>query len=136
MENVQISNDITVYCITATSYPEGVLEAHQQLHALVPFSPQRHYFGISCPNQKGIIIYKSAATELVVGDLSTHGLSPFIIPKGYYACITIQDFRKNIADIGTAFQNILHSQQIDPQGFCLEWYQGQNDVRCMVRLRD
>jgi hypothetical protein len=32
-------NDIKVFYVTATSFPNGILAPHQKLHALIPFSP-------------------------------------------------------------------------------------------------
>ena len=51
----------------AKSFPEGILEAHQTLHALVPYSQNRKYFGISRP-ENGNIVYKAAAEELIEGE--------------------------------------------------------------------
>ena len=44
----------------------------------LPMCPGVYYFH----DEKGKIIYKAAADELVQGDLSKHGLEKFIIPKG------------------------------------------------------
>ena len=88
METYELENDIEVFCVTAKSFPDGVLEAHQALHALVPFSSERKYFGISYPNKEGNIIYKAAANELDKGDLSKHGLESFVIKKGKYILLT------------------------------------------------
>jgi hypothetical protein len=130
----ELKEDIEVFCVTATSFPDGVLQAHQTLHALVPFSTERKYFGISYPEKPGSIIYKAAANELEQGDLSKHGLEHFTIKKGKYICILIEDFMKDIPAIGKAFQELITQPGIDPNGCCVEWYTNEKDVRCMVRL--
>src|SRR5882762_3540834 len=99
MENYILSEDIKVFCVMASSFPEGVLAAHQKLHSLVPFSPQRKYFGISRPD-KGVVTYKAAAEELDKGELQKHGLEEFVIRKGNYVSVVIHDFMKNIPEIG------------------------------------
>jgi hypothetical protein len=38
METRKMDKDIVVFYVEASSFPEGVLAAHQQLHAMVPFS--------------------------------------------------------------------------------------------------
>lgn len=134
MEHYTLDHDFQVFCIAAESFPDKVLEAHQQLHQLVPYSQQRNYFGISRP-EKGRIIYKAAADELEQGDLSKHGLEKFTIPKGKYISITIQNFMENIPAIGQAFEELTSYPGIDPQGYCIEWYLTGNDVKCMVRLK-
>jgi hypothetical protein len=121
--------------VTASSFPEGVTAAHEKLRALAPARSERRYFGISHPDEKGVIIYKAAAEELEPGELSKQGLEKFVIPNGDYACIVIKDYLKDPSQIGKAFDTILHNAPYDPKGFCLEWYTGDRDVRCMVRLR-
>lgn len=63
METVIIEKDIQIVCLTAKSFPEGIQDAHQQLHAIIPFSKERRYFGLSRP-ENGIIVYKAAAEVL------------------------------------------------------------------------
>jgi hypothetical protein len=63
MEKFMLNNNIKVFCVTAKSFPYGVLEAHQTLHSLAPYTKERKYFGKSRP-VNGVIVYKSAAEEL------------------------------------------------------------------------
>ncbi len=136
MENYILEKDIVVFYITATSYPDGVLTAHQKMHSYVTYNESRNYFGISAPDKTGTIIYKSAAEELKKGEFSTHNLPQFIIKKGNYIFIDINDFMKDIPAIGKAFDELISNPAIDPQGCCVEWYLSQNHVRCMVRLNN
>jgi predicted transcriptional regulator YdeE len=135
MENYVLENDITVFCITATSFPAGVMAAHKELHSLVPFSTERKYFGISRANEKGEIIYKAAAEELIKGELEKHGLEKVVLKKGNYLSAEIHDYMKDLPSIGKTFQEMISQPTIDPQGWCVEWYLSQEDVRCMVRLK-
>jgi hypothetical protein len=120
MENYVLENDITVFCITATSFPAGVMAAHKELHSLVPFSTERKYFGISRANEKGEIIYKSAAEELNKGELEKHDLEKIVLKKGNYLSVEIHDFMKDIPAIGKTFQEMIAHPGIDPQGWCVE----------------
>jgi len=133
VENYNLEKDIKVFCIAAKSFPDGVLEAHQSLHSLVPYSPDRKYFGISRP-EKGVIVYKSASEELEKGEFSKHGLEEFKIKKGKYISIVIKDFMKNIPAIGKAFKELTSLKEIDPNGYCIELYQNDDELRCMVKL--
>lgn len=132
MKEYFLANDIEVFCVAAKSFPDGVLEAHQKLHSFIPFSTDRKYFGLSRAEKK-IIIYKAAAGELISGELSKHNLEKFVIPKGKYHSIIIQNFMQNIPAIGKAFETILSHRNIDPNGICVEWYVNDKDVQCMVR---
>ena len=135
MENFKIQYDIPIFCIQAASFPSGVKDAHEQLHSLVPFNKERNYFGISSPNENGEIIYKAAITELTKDELAQFQLEKFTIPKGDYLCEEIEIFMENVSVIGATFQKMIQNPDIDPSGFCLEWYISDNSVRCMVKLK-
>jgi hypothetical protein len=134
MEHYELAQDIKVYCVRSESFPEGVLTAHQELHKLVPYSSDRKYFGLSRPKM-GIINYSAAAEELHEGELSSLKLQDHIIPKGKYHSITIHNFMEDISAIGKAFEQLVSMPDIDPDGYCVEWYLSDKDVRCMVKIR-
>lgn len=136
MEKYTIDKDVKVFCVTAKSFPDGALEAHQKLHARVPFTADRRYFGISRPNEKGIITYKAAAEEKNPKEGEELGFEPFTIKSGQYIGLTIKDYIHDIQRVGDAFQKIIARDDIDPQGYCVELYLNDSDVRCMVRLKD
>ncbi|HZE85516.1 MAG TPA: hypothetical protein VE035_14470 [Puia sp.] len=133
MEITTQDKDIRVFYITARSFPEGVMEAHQKLHSLVPFSTQRKYFGISRP-ENGVIVYKAGAEELTPGEGEKLNCETLVLKKGKYIGKTIHDYMKDIPAIGKTFQEIIASPDIDPEGYCVEWYISDKDVQCMVRL--
>jgi len=135
MDIYHLDNDIQVFCKTAISFPGGILEAHQSLHKLVSFSPQRQYYGISWMDKNGDIIYKAAAAELTPGELSKHNLEIFTIRKGDYIYIDIKNFMENVSAIGEAFTQLKSDERIDSQGAAVEWYINDKDVRCMIRLQ-
>jgi len=134
MNIYKLEKDIHVFCKAAKSFPGGVLEAHQSLHRLVSFSPQRQYYGISWMDKNGDIIYKAAAAELTPGELSKHNLETFTIRKGDYIYIDIKNFMENVPAIGPAFTQLKSDERIDPQGAAVEWYLNETDVRCMIRI--
>jgi len=135
MEHFILETDIKVYCISASSFPDGVMAAHQALHGMVSFNEQRKYFGLSRPENNEVIVYKAAAEELISGELSDKNLEVVIIKKGNYQCISIHNFMTDIPAIGKAFEQLTALTDIDPEGYCVEWYITQQDVRCMVRLK-
>lgn len=135
MEKLIFDNEIIVYCVAAKSFPDGVPEAHESLHRVVPFSEERKYFGISYPKGDGNLVYKAAASELYDGELKHHNLETFIIPKGEYLSITVSNYNQNIPAIGETFQRLIRDPSIDPKGFCLEWYVNNIDCKCMVITR-
>ena len=136
MDNVIVENDIHVLCVRASSFPDGVMQAYKTLHELLSGSGKRRYFGISQSNGKGEIIYKAAAEELNPGEATAMKCEQATIRKGKYLSKTIPDFMSDLPSIGKTFQEMLAEPEIDPQGYCLEWYLNETDVRCMVPLKD
>lgn len=136
MEKARVEEDISVFYLTAKSFPDGVMEAYEKLRLLIPDLRDRKFFGISSPNEKGEIIYKAAAEELEPGEAARLGCETFVIKKGAYISITIRNHFNDPSSIGNAFQKLISQPDIDPKGYCLEWYLNytDNDVKCMVPL--
>lgn len=134
MENYFLETDITVFCVTADFAPDAILKAHQKLHAMIPYTSARRYFGVSCPNEHGIVVYEAAAEELTPGEGKKLGLETLVLKKGNYTSLILTDYQKDIDAIGLAFSKLLQNKHIDPQGYCVEWYLNDTDMRCMVRL--
>ncbi|MBO9703365.1 MAG: transcriptional regulator [Sporocytophaga sp.] len=135
MEKIKFDKDIKVFYVNAKSFPEGIQEAHQKLHSLITFSKDRKYFGVSRPEQGGEIVYRAAAEELESGEAEKLHLETLVLKKGEYVSITIKDFAKDIMSIDRAFKELLALPDLDPQGYCVEWYYNEKDVNCMIRLK-
>lgn len=136
MENYFIEKDIPVIYVKATSFPGGVGEAHQKLHAMFPPASGNQYYGISYPDKGDSIIYLAAVSLKKPTDISDHNLGKFVIRKGNYTSEVIHDFMKHIPSIGQTFGKLLQHPRLDPQGYCVEEYLNENDVRCLVKLLD
>jgi len=135
MEIITLEKDIPVFYVEADSFPEGILPAHQKLHSLVPFSTQRKYFGISRP-ENGIIKYKAAAEEVKHGEAKEYHCPELTLKKGRYVTEIIHNYMKDIGLIEKAFQRLLTHAELDPEGYCVEWYINSMDVRCMILLKN
>ncbi|HET8803231.1 MAG TPA: hypothetical protein VFM72_01535, partial [Aequorivita sp.] len=88
--------------VPAKSFPNDILNAHQELHSLVLDKLNRDYFGISFPDKTGKIQYKAAVTENFVGEGELLGLKNYLLKKGIYNYITIPN--DNIPAIDKAFK--------------------------------
>ncbi len=136
MESIFLEQDVKVFYVAATSFPDGIQEAYQKLHSLIGSPAGRRFFGISYPETPSKIIYKAAVEERYSGEGEQLGCESFVIKKGHYISIYIKDFMKDIPKIGQSFQELLTDHRIDPNGRCVEEYINDKDVRCMVRLKD
>lgn len=132
MDSYILGEDIKVMYVTAANFPDGIVAAHQHLQSLLPNVADRRHFGISKPNENGEIVYKAAAEETHPGEAQNLGLETFLIKNGAFMSFYITDYRENPNSIRTAFQLLTGQQEADPNGYCLEWYIGENDVKCLV----
>lgn len=96
MENFVLDNDITVVCVTASTFPAGIMAAHEQIHQLAPVGNGRRYFGLSRPEGNKGIVYKAAAEELPEREDKSKGLETLIIKKGMYISTTIHNYMSDI----------------------------------------
>lgn len=134
MENYILQQDIHVIYIEAGSFPAGIKAAFDKLMAITGTAEKRQLFGISFPEKNGQIIYRAAAAEKFSGEAAVLGCQSFTIEKGTYSSVLIKDFMNNIPAIAKAFTELLTHPLLSSSGYCLEIYEGENDVRCMVPL--
>jgi predicted transcriptional regulator YdeE len=135
MEIVNLEKDIKVLFVTALIFPEGILAAWQKIDAICHSSLNRQRFGISCPDKSGRIVYNAAVEELELGEAEKFGMEAFVIKSGQYITLIAHDYTKDTQNVSKAFQQLLTHTDIDPEGYCLEWYLNEKDVRCMVGLK-
>lgn len=133
MESFTFQHDVKTYCVTATSFPEGIQAAHEQLHALLPQNDRRNYYGVSWQAENGSIIYKAAADIMETDGPELANLETFTIKNGPYNSFFIANYAENLDGIKRAFDLLLEQHEVDPNGYCLEWYMDR-DVKCMVPL--
>ena len=135
MDTIVFDKEISVCCVAASSFPDGVLAAFQTLHGKLDHKEERQHFGISHGLPDGGILYLAAATELNPGEAEALRLERFTIQKGPYLGLIIQDYMKDLGEIGRTFHRLLQSPELDPEGYCLEIYTGKN-VQYLVKLKN
>ncbi|HZI53431.1 MAG TPA: hypothetical protein VFD56_07005 [Chitinophagaceae bacterium] len=134
MEKYELIKDINVAYVPATSFPEGIKAAFEQLESLIPPEENRTVFGLSWPDKNGKIMYKAAVEEKYKSEGNNYGLESFVIKKGSYMSELVENYAADLSRIGDTFQQLLKLPDIDPKGYCLEWYKGCDDVLCLVKL--
>lgn len=135
MDSFILDENIPVMYVNADRFPEGIESAFETLHRTIPQRENRRYFGISRP-ENGVIQYRAAAEIFIDEDAASLGLSSMRIKGGSYNTYYIKDYREKTEAIGECFQLLLGQAEVDPDGYCVEWYIGPNDVKCMVRCND
>jgi hypothetical protein len=134
-EKYFIDKDIKVVCVKADSFPEGIGDAWKKLFSILPNAEQRKLYGISYGGENGKVIYRAGAEALHAGEADQLQIETFIIKRGEYLGEVLEDWRNYESQIGKIFQELLEDPRIDKkQGYCLEIYFNQKDVRCLVLL--
>lgn len=134
VEIYHLDHDIKLFCITAESFPEGILDAFQKLHSLLSSTEERNFFGISFPDKNGEIIYRAAVEESYSGEAKNYNCETFLLKHGNYISIYLNNISDDPQKIKSAFDKLLANPDIDPEGCCVEMYSNNFEVRCMVRL--
>jgi len=134
MEPYFIIKDIQLFYVTATSFPNGVGGAFAKLLLLISDAGKRTRYGISRPDGKGQIIYKAAVEESFPGEGAQKGCETFLVKKGRYWSELLVDWKRDESIVGKTFQALLKHPDLDKNGYCLEIYPNEKDVRCLVPL--
>lgn len=135
MQILQLPEPMLTYGLAADTFPEGIQQAHERLHRLLPAHKQRNYFGLSWPYD-GQIIYLAATTAVAGENLATGGLQVKEITAGAYLYIDVPFYNQHPEQIGMAIRKLIADERIDPAGFCIEWYLDGGLCRCMVRMQE
>lgn len=136
MEKYNIDKDISVFYVKAKSFPFGVGGAFTQLRSLLAEESDRKLYGISNPDGSEGIIYRAAVEEAFPGEGKEKGCETFLIRKGTYISKYLADWKRDESGVGRAFQELLGYPGIDPNGYCLEIYENEKDVRCLAPLTE
>ena len=134
MEKYRIEQDIKLFYVQAESFPLGVGGAFKKLNELIGHNKARLLYGISFPDGAGSLVYRAAVEETSPGEADKAGCPIFMVRKGDYASAYLPDWKKDESIIGRTFQELLRAPHIDKQGYCLEIYPNEKDVRCLVPL--
>lgn len=132
MEQYILDKDLSLFYVTATSFPLGVGGAFDKLRSLLPEGDDRIFYGISRPEGNGGIVYRAAAEEAYPGEGLEKGCETFLVRKGTYLSEYLTDWKKDESSVGRTFHKLLDQPGLDPNGYCLEIYPNDKDVRCLV----
>lgn len=135
MEKFNLKDDIPALYVKAESFPNGIKAAHEKLHQLLGDVKDRRFFGISNPENAKGIVYRAAVEEAYPGEAEKYGCEKFIIRKGAYISELLTDWQKDETVVARTFQQLLDHPGIDHNGYCLEMYLNEKDMRCLVSLK-
>lgn len=88
-------------------------------------------YGLSRPEHSQIIYW--AGSETALPKMVT--VEQLRVRKGNYAAIRLKDYRQNLQIIADAFERLLQQNDLDPEAYCVERYDSDFEVTCMIRLK-
>jgi hypothetical protein len=135
MQTFQLEKDVPLFGVQATSFPEGVRGAWEELHRKLGVTNGRAFYGISHGSKDGTIVYKACVEEAFDGELAGLDCERFLLPKGEYTGETIHNFMQQLPRIGETFQALLARGDYDTTSACVEQYLNDADVVCMIKRK-
>ena len=136
MEKFILKEDIPVFYVKAETFPAGIKAVHEKLLAMLGSVKDRRFFGISNPDGAKGIVYRAAVEEAFHGEAEKYGCEKFTIRKGTYISEQLKDWQRDESIVARTFQQLLEHPDLDHNGYCLEMYLNEKDMRCMVTLKE
>ncbi len=132
MDSLILGEDIHVAYISTTGSRENIIKANEEMKGHFSDLQERRKFGISTFDDQAISLYK-AAVEATPAESEALGLQSLIIKHGAYMGFYITDYHNDPDAIAEAFKLLKGQQGADPNADCIQWYIGEDDVKCLVR---
>lgn len=132
MELYQQTEAIKLIGTLVKTFPMGIKEAFDQLYET--FGGNRAYYGVSWMDDKGGIIYYAMAPALSDTEEQLTGYEKFTIPKGNYRAETVKDWMSKTDSIKDVFHRLTVGIKPNENHPCIEWYQSDEEMHCMVKV--
>lgn len=130
----KIENDIRVFGREVPTFPDGIKEAFTTLFEMIPDGRNRSYYGVSYMDDKGKIIYKVEAEEKYEGEAEKCNCERYIIEKGDYLAVTLENWRNQTGCIKDIFHEMMKDERADMITPVVEWYKSDDEMLCLVKM--
>lgn len=132
MEKITLKSPIQLVAKQVKSFPVGIGQTFDALAHTLPNGMERAYYGISwMENDK--IIYYAAAEQKENAEINQYALEPWTIESGDYLSVPIINWRDKLDTIKAVFHNLMENVTTDKTKPCIEWYQSDEKMLCMMR---
>lgn len=132
MTTINLPNNIPLIIKEVPEFPDGIKAAFDELYEKFQ---GREYYGLSHMGANGNIIYKAAAEEQSAGEAAGSGYREDTILKGDYIAEEIVDWMSRTHLMKEAFDRLMKNERFDDTHDCVEWYQSDDKMLCMVRCK-
>lgn len=136
MAELLIDNEIKVYGRQVKDFPAGIAEAFDELRKTVPENESRIYYGINHCTSNGVN-YIAAVGAQHDGEGKQLGYEELSINAGNYLTKTVTGWMNDPTRlIREAFASFGNNDQIDATAPLIEAYKNDDEMVCMVKLKD
>jgi len=123
--------DIHLVGIHVPTFPLGIKEAFDRV--LEIFGANRTCYGISWMDEQNTIQYYAMVNEVRSGEGQEHSFTSIRIPAGEYKTETILDWMSKTNSVKDVFHVLVGNSQPNENNPCIEWYQSDEVMVCMVK---
>jgi len=136
MDTYNLKNDLKVFGKEVTTFPLGIKEAFSALQNMIPDGFKRSYYGLSHMDQTGKIIYKATVEEKYDGEAENYNCERYIIEKGEYLSVPINDWLEKTDCIKDVFHDMMEDNRADKTKDVVEWYKTETEMLCLVKMKE
>ncbi|MFL5810932.1 MAG: hypothetical protein ACJ749_15535 [Flavisolibacter sp.] len=130
MKLYQQKENVNIIGIEVNTFPKGVKETFGTLIRIL--GGDRDFYGVSWMDENGRVRYYAMAGELFLNEGKRHNYELLTIEKGEYRTEAIHDWLKKTDCIKDVFHNLMGDNKPSKLHPCIEWYQSDMELVCMV----
>jgi hypothetical protein len=136
MEKFVVDEDLHLFGNRVNSFPVGIKESFDGLIAMLPEGLERDYYGVSWMEGEAVIYYTMAA-EKFAGESNRYACEMKLdIGKGEYLGVTVRDWMSKTDSIKDVFDGLMKDKRVVVGAPCVEWYKSDEEMVCMMKLRE
>lgn len=124
-------SDVPVFGIHVRTFPDGVKESFDILYE--NFGAQRDYYGLSWMDESSKVVYYAMARELDQSEGVKEKYERMTIAKGQYTAVVVENWMSKTDSIKDIFHELIGNNKPDRHQPCIEWYQSDDVMLCMVK---
>jgi len=135
MEKMTLIKPIQLVAKQVKTFPNGIGQTFDNLANTLPDGMQRAYYGISWMEHEKVIYY-AAAEQKATHEINKYSLEPWTIESGEYLFIPVLGWRSKTDSIKDVFGTLMNDTRTDKTKPCVEWYQTDERMLCMMKTLD
>ena len=133
MEIYDQPEDMTVFGVHVTTFPNGIKEAFD--HLISTFGKNRTYYGISWLDENDSVQYYAMVSEAFQEEGNKYYYEKLVIKKGEYRTEAIWNWLSKLDSIKEVFHRLMPDNRPDKNHPCVEWYKTDDEMLCMIKCK-